>query len=376
MKTLSDESQKRLSLSSALINNTYGVKKLMQSRTSSQNITLLKLDKNLERELYISNKIERIPFYHLHFQTIRLKPQTQLSYVNSRSSSSTSRQQKEEIPLEYWERIVPSNSTSTSTNPFILVENSCILTNSTSIRTYDEWLHKFDNKKEILSNIFNLCFFVLDGLQILQNHDVLLLNFSKSNLCFNQFDKPFICKFNHCIEKSNLNNITDLTDHVNTTAPIEIFVFDFLKKNTHIHSLSNNQIETIVKNYINNHIIISNISIHMREKYYQDSVKYLQILTNKPIAYISDFLLKYVDSWDNYGFHMFYLKEVLLNDSHAHSSTIPFITDDSKVFWKGFIDIFMKNILCNPNERHNIQQTKSLTENYLYTKMKHLNPHV
>lgn len=371
MKILSDESQKRFSLFA--LKQNYG--------ENPQNVTISKLDKNLENELHISNKIEKIPFYHLYFQTIRIK--TQLSYVNSSSSSSSSsRQQKEEIPLEYWEKVVPSNNS--NNNPFRLIETSYNLTNSTSIYTYDEWLDKFDNKKEILLNVFNLCFFVFDGLQILQKHDILLMNFSKSNLCFNQFDKPFICKLNHCIEKSNLNNITDLTDHVNypynpyypynihhpnTIAPIEMFVFDFLKKNTHIHSLSNNQIELIVKNYIDNHIIISNTSIHMKEKYYDDSVKYLQILTNKPIPYISNFLLKYVDTLDIYGFHMFYLKEVLLNTT---STTSSFITDDSKVFWKGFIDIFMKNILCNPNERHNIQQTKSVIADYLYTKMKHL----
>jgi hypothetical protein len=322
---------------------------------------MLKLDKKLENELHISSKIEKIPFYHLYFQTIRVK--TQLSL----------RQQKEEIPLEYWEKAIPSNNTNTTntTNPFVLIETSSNLTNSTSIHTYDEWLYKFDNKKEILSNVFNLCFFVFDGLQILQKHDILLLNFSKSNLCFNQFGKPFICKLNHCIEKSNLNNVTD---YVNTSAPIEMFVIDFLRKNTHIHSLSNNQIDLIVKNYIDCHIIISNISIHMKEKYYEDSLKYLQILTNKPVPYILDFLLKYVDTWDIYGFHIFYLKEVLLNNTHK--AIIPFITDDSKVFWKGFIDIFMKNILCNPNERHNIQQTKSVITDYLYSKTKHLHIHI
>ena len=372
MEILSDESQKRHNI--MLFKNTYGENIQIQTRQSQnpQNITMLKLDKNLEKELYISNKIEQIPFYYLYFQTIHIK--TSLSYVNSMSSSASSRQQKEEIPLEYWEKIVISNK---NNNPFRLIETSSNLTNSTSISTYDEWLNKFVNKKEILSNIFNLCFFVFDGLQILQKYDILLLNFSKSNLCFNQFGKPFICKLNQCIEKSTFDNVVpntnnkyniDHVNHLNKITPIEMFVFDFLKKNTHIHSLSNNQIELIVKNYIDNHIIISNISIHMREKYYEDSVKYLQVLTNKPSEYISDFLLKYLDTWDIYGFHMFYLKDVLLNTTIA----CPFITDDSKVFWKGFIDIFMKNILCNPNERHNIQQTKSVIQDYLYSKMKHL----
>lgn len=355
MKLLSDESQKRDIIMS--LKPTSGEKS--RQHLHPQNITILKLDENLEKELHISNKIELIPFYYLYFQTIRVKKQ--LSYVNSMQL------QKEEIPLEYWERVATSNFNG---NPFILVESSSNLTNSTSIYTYVEWLYKFDNKKELLSNVFNLCFFVLDGLQILKKHDILLLNFSKSNLCFNQFGKPFICKLNHCIEKSILNNNVTNQIYNSHSVPIEMYVFDFIKKNSHIYSLSNNQIELIVKNYIDNHIIISNISIHMKEKYYENNVKYLQVLTNKEPQYISDFLLKYVDTWDNYGFNLFYLKEVLLNNTNT--TIVPFITDDSKVFWKGFIDIFMKNILCNPNERHNIQETKSAIAEYLYTKTKYL----
>jgi hypothetical protein len=371
MKILSDESQKR-----------YNIMKLQyhdgentQTSQHPQNITILKLDKNLEQELHISNKIYKIPFFHLYFQTIHIKKQ--LSYVNSRSTKQPL--QTEEIPLEYWERILPSNNNTTD-NPFTLVETSSNLTNSTRIYNYDEWFNKFDNKKEILSNIINLILFVFDGLYILQKHDVLLLNFSKSNLCFNQFGKPFICKFNHCIEKTSLHKISQITSSNNDSLnePIEMFVMDYLRKNKEIYSLSNHQIELIVKKYTDNHSIISNLSVHMREKYYDDSVTYLQVLKNKPIIEILDFLLNHANTWDNYGFHMFFLKDVLLNDTNAtenvttNTKTIPFMREDSKVFWKGFIDIFMKNILCNPNELHNIEETKHIVVDYLNTKMKHL----
>jgi hypothetical protein len=157
MEILSDESQKRYNILS--LKPIDGEKTYLQP--PSQNIIMLKLDENLEKELYINNKIEKIPFYHLYFQTIHTK--NQISYVNYNQL------QKEEIPLEYWERVTTSNNNG---NPFILVESSNNLTNSTSIRTYDEWLHKFDNKKELLSNVFNLCFFVLDGVQILKKHNI------------------------------------------------------------------------------------------------------------------------------------------------------------------------------------------------------------
>ena len=370
MKILSDESQKRYNIMKLQYH--HGEK--TQTHQHPQNITIAKLDKNLEKELYISNKIDKIRFFHLYFQTIHIHIKTQLSYVDSRSTSS-SREQKEEIPLEYWERIVSSDNTNTDADTFKLVETSSNLTNSIAIDKYDEWFNKFDNKKEILSNIFNLCLFVLDGLQILQKNDILLLNFSKSNLCFNQFGKPFICKFDQCIEKSTLHKISQITcDQDILCETIEMFVMGYLIKNTHMHSLSNHQIELIVKKYVENHSIISNISLHMREKYYEDSVKYLQVLKNKPLIQILNFLLNHANTWDNYGFHTFFLKEVLLNNANTIENTnaIPFITEDSKVFWKGFIDIFMKNILCNPNERHNIQETKNVIVEYLNTNTKYL----
>ena len=373
MKILSDESKKRSEMKLQ-----YHDGEKTQTHQRPQNITIAKLDKNLEKELYISNKIDKIRFFHLYFQTIHIHIKTQLSYVDSRSTSS-SREQKEEIPLEYWERIVSSDNTDADADTFKLVETSSNLTNSIAIYKYDEWFNKFDNKKEILSNIFNLCLFILDGLQLLQKNDILLLNFSKSNLCFNQFGKPFICKFDQCIEKSTLHKISQITcDQDILCEPIEIFVMGYFKKNNHMHSLSNHQIELIVKKYVDNHSIISNISLHMREKYYEDSVKYLQVLKNKPLIQILNFLLNHANTWDNYGYHMFFFKDILLNNANANTientntNAIPFITEDSKVFWKGFIDIFMKNILCNPNERHNIQETKNVIVEYLNTNTKYL----
>jgi len=368
MKILSDESQKRYNVMK--LQHDCREKNASYSYQTQQNTMILKLDKDLEKELHISNKIYKIPFFHLYFQTIHIKKQ--LSYVDSRSTKP--KLQNEEIPLEYWERIVPSNNT--NDNPFALVENSSNLTNSIAIYNYDEWFNKFHNKKEILSNIFNLCLFVFDGLYILQKHEVLLLNFSKSNLCFNQFGRPFICKFNNCIEKSSLHKISQIThtQECILNEPIEMFIIDYFKKNTHVHSLSNHQIELIVKKYIENHSIIPNLSLHMREKYYDDSVTYLQVLKNKPLIQILDFLLNHANTWDNYGFHMFFLRDVLLNNTNAteNTNTNLFIMEDSKVFWKGFIDIFMKNILCNPNERHNIEETKYIVVDYLNTNLKHL----
>jgi hypothetical protein len=62
MEILSNESQKRFTLYS--LKTSHGE----NTQINPKNITIRKLDKHLEKELHISSKIEKVPFYHLYFQ--------------------------------------------------------------------------------------------------------------------------------------------------------------------------------------------------------------------------------------------------------------------------------------------------------------------
>jgi hypothetical protein len=88
-----------------------------------------------------------------------------------------------------------------------------------------------------------------------------------------------------------------------------------------------------------------------------------------PLQSSIQFMLKYIDTWDNYGFHMFFLNEMIFK----YSIVLQFeVGSGSNTFWDGFIQLFMQNILCNPDKRHNIQQTKLLIEEYLNKNTKYL----
>jgi hypothetical protein len=358
LKNLFDESKKRYDKLIYKAND--GEKQ--SNNSSSCSINVQKLSKELDYTLYICNKISNIPFYNIYFQLIYNNKQ--LSFV-SRSNTKNNDNSNAEIPLEYMKKIETDNS-----SKYVIINMDMKLTNSSCLYSYDDYFSLLfcRSKKEIYAKIFDIVFFILNALHILHQNGLFLLHFSKTNLCFNQIEIPFIQNFKYCIEKSDtINNIYNEFYNENINIPIELCVINYLKKHSHIQSLSNNNIETICKNYINNHKILNNISLNEKKIYYDESIQYLKPLINMPLTNSIEFMLKYVDTWDNYGFHIFFLNQILFTDIILLQ-----LKTKNNIFWDGFIDLFMQNILCNPDKRHNIQQTKKLILEYLHKNTKYL----
>jgi len=361
LQNLSDESNKRYD-KIIHISNT---REKQPSYSSNSSSNIQKLTKELEHTLHICNKISKIPFFNIYFQLIYNNKQ--LSFISNNNNTNT--KTKKDIPLEYMKKIETDNID--NSEKYLLINTDIKSTNSLHLYSYDEYFSLLytRSKKELCAKIFNTWLFILDALHILQRHGLFLLHFSKTNLSFNQIEIPFIQNFKYCIEKSDAMDKLVCNDNIiaNANAPLELWVIYYLKKNPHIQSLSNHHIETICKNYINNNHIFNSIIFNGREtektKYYDKSINYLQPLINMPLQNSIEFMLKYMDTWDNYGFHVFFLNEMILQFE---------VGSGSNTFWDGFIQIFMQNILCNPDKRHNIQQTKELIQEYLHKNTKHL----
>ena len=366
LKNLSDESNKRYD-KMLHISNTRE-KQLNNSSNSSTNIQ--KLSKELEHTLHICNKISKIPFFNIYFQLIYNNKQ--LSFVsNTNAKPNTNAKTKKDIPLEYMKKIETDNTD--NSEKYVFINTDMKLTNSLYLYSYDEYFSLLcsRSKKELWAKILDIGLFVLDALNILQQRGLFLLNFSKTNLSFNQIEIPFIQNFKYCIEKSDAMDKLVCNDNIITNAPLELWVIYYFKKNSNIQSLSNHHIENICKNFIDNHAIFKTIVFTGIEtekaKYYDKSIKYLQPLINIPLQNSIEFMLKYMDTWDNYGFHMFFLNEMVLQFKTGSESE-----STSDIFWDGFIQIFMHNILCNPDKRHNIQETILLMQEYLNKNTKYL----
>jgi hypothetical protein len=328
-------------------------------------IHLEKVSKELEYTLYVCNKISKIPFFNIYFQLIYNNKQ--LTFISNSNNSNTSNKKNnnnEDISFEYMKKIESDTS-----NKYALINTDLKLTNSAFLYSYDEYFSLLlcsSNKKEICKKIFDIILFVLNTLYILQRHNLYLLNFSKNNLCFNQIEIPFIQNFKYCIEKTDAN-ITNKLYNKNTNGPLELYVINYLENNSYIQSLSNQQIEIISKNYIENHSILNLIQSNERMEYYEESVKYLQPLINMSILDSIKFMLKYIHTWDNYDFHIFLINQIIFKDI-----IILQVKTNNNYFWDGLKNLLLKNILCNPDKRHNIQQTKKLITEYFYKNTKYL----
>lgn len=351
LNNLSEESKKRYD---KLFNNDTTREKISVNSSTY----LEKSSKELEYTFYICNKISKIPFFSMYFQLIYNNKQ--ILFLSNPTSNSGNSQQ--DISFEYMKKIDTDAS-----NKYVLVNTDMKLTNSVFLYSYDEYFSILlctRNKKEIFAKLFDIIFFILDAFHILQRNELYLLNFSRKNVCFNQIEIPFIQNFKYCIEKSKINLVSILNNE-NNNGPLELYVIYYLKNNSYIQSLSNQQIETICKTYIENHGILNNISSDDKLKYYDESVKYLQPLINKSIQDCNELMLKYSNTWDNYDFHIFLIHQILFKEIAKLKTT-------DNLFWNGLIDLFFKNILCNPDKRHNIQQTKQLITEYLYKNTKYL----
>lgn len=366
LQNLSDESNKRYD-KIIHISNT---REKQPNNSSNSSTNIQKLSKELQHTLHICNKISKIPFFNIYFQLIyNNKELSFVSNTNTQPKTNIKTKTKKDIPLEYMKKIETDNTD--NSEKYVLINTDMKFANSLFLYSYDEYFSLLcsRSKKELCAKIFNTCLFILDALHILQRHGLFLLHFSKTNLSFNQIEIPFIQNFKYCIEKSDAMDKLVCNDNIitNVNAPLELWVIYYLKKNPHIQSLSNHHIETICKNFIDNHQIFKTIVLTRREtektKYYDKSINYLQPLINMPLQNSIEFMLKYMDTWDNYGFHMFFLNEMVLQFE---------LGSGSNTFWDGFIQIFMQNILSNPHKRNNIQQTKVLVQEYLNKNTKHL----
>jgi hypothetical protein len=329
-------------------------------------INIQKLSEELEYALHICNKISKIPFFHMYFQLIYKN--NQLSFVSSSASNKTNKY----IPLEYMKKIEMDDS-----NKYVLINTNMKLTKSLCLYSYNKYFSilYFRKKREICTKMFNIIFFILDALHILHRHGLFLLYFSKDNLCFNQIEILFIQNFKYCVEKvdeSTTNRSINIdylcNDNEIIHAPLELWVIHYLKSQD-IQSLSSQHIETICKNYIHNHIILKTIPLNEKEDHYHKSIQYLQPLINIPIVDNIKFMLKYMDTWDNYGFHIFLLNQIIFKDIILVQLKTNYEAD---IFWNGIISLCLENILCNPDKRHNIKQTKNRIMEYLNENTKYL----
>jgi len=175
-----------------------------------------------------------------------------------------------------------------------------------------EYLYEFtDIKKLILGNI-NALQQLLQGLRLLNEHNICFFNVSYKNILFleNYREKPVLAnvKFSLQLNKLDYGYISQILNKIDdfTYQPFEIHIlYYFVKYN--ITTISYAFIEEFCEEYVDNLHILRLFSEQYKQKYKEICMETMKKYINRSQNEIIDDILERNDKWDIYGISILFL---------------------------------------------------------------------
>ena len=290
-------------------------------------------------EITISQQhIMKIPNYFLYFNPI-------LTYSYA---------VKTQMDVGYFE---PNND---KKKMILMTTNKTHSTNSTNSTT--------------LFNMINNYTYLLNTIQILNNHNLVHLNLIPSNIQLNKNNQPLISNFSHSFHFPSLNEerISNLffqfipkptTDEaIFYNQPLEVYVISYLTNQT---TLSLTNIEHIAEDFTALYpaFILTKIK-QTKEQYKEQVILSLRPFINKPKEYIIKELLKKSNTWDNYSLSMIYLLQLQqLEDEEEEEEKVP---ENLKKYITNFSLLLIQNIQIKGEQRNNAGKTLTIMEDFIF----------
>jgi hypothetical protein len=282
-------------------------------------------------EVYISNKIKKIPYYSNYYSILK-----EYDFINI----STFREKVlEKVQL--------------------LDENKkyLLFTYNKHFLTFNNFLTDFEEPKMLIFYIISSLSYLLQSLVQLENQMIVFFQLSPQNIVFLEScrEKPLLHNFQLSLQVSKLNEdyITNIIKKTSdySLKPLEVHVLFYLIENS-INTMSYSFIEEIVEVFIKNLSVLSFFSQGYRENYQKSCINYLKKYINKPKNEIILDILTNYDKWDIYSISLLYLN-IFATISKTFSLKDTFINKISLEL--------SKNIHPDPSKRENLDE---LVENY------------
>jgi hypothetical protein len=293
------------------------------------------LDKMTKNEINICNYIRKITNYNRRFHVILKYSLVNFTEVDISLGLVKTTNKEPYLFLSY----------SFINNPIHLSFNQYFSLN------FDKNDKKYIHK--MILNIITSFRFLIESLEILWNNGIIHSNLNNLNICFNQFDCPYICNFSRSFHYNNglierKREILDKNDDksiINTFIPIHIHIACYL--HNHTNSLSKMNILDICNNYFNNILIpiirpfynesLSNDFIEvLREK----TIFSLQKYVNEPKdEVINDIIRNNFKTWD---IHSLFINYILLIKTIENYKLYDFFEE--------FIELLVKNLFLKADE--------------------------
>lgn len=290
----------------------------------------------IENELYISNLIKNIFFYHKYFY-IPINFQN-INFINI--SNENNNIYDYEINLEGRKKIKSDK---------IIMRYKNIL-----FQTFNNYLiSMMDEKYIFLQQLFYIYKKLLESINILISENIFHNHLIEENILFNS-DSPIISNFSFSI------NITPSTIHTirhfildydpsYIQWPIELHLLAFMYHNKLI-SISIGNVEIIVNDLIQNNQIFDNFSDSIKNKFMMDGINYLSKYVNKNYDNILQDIFSYWHTWDNYALSILYLPIIIKFHKNIKNNL-----GKNNIFLTLFIKLLLRNISYNPINRLSIE---------------------
>ena len=311
--------------------NNYTNNEILTHKTNKH--TVKKNTDQLQREIYISDILLKIPHFFLYFQPI----------INHRLF------QLAEIDDEQFENCFTADNSSTQ---YYLV--SYLYREKTE--GFKEFFHYnptigFTKKRflyrwcETYKNLLEIC-------NVMNNHNIINMDITPKNIFF-QEGRPILYNVSNCIcfmnSGENVDKIpTPLFNEYNPKKlhlPIEYHLLCFIMYHQY-DSLSVANIQTVV-NELAMEIHKSPLSVFFKNINLDETIFSLKYLVNKPKIIIKRELLGYIGTWNNYSISMIYLLFLSSLGETVYNSE----------FGIQFSNLLLKNVSANKMERKSIKDT-------------------
>uniref|UniRef100_A0A6C0HW56 Protein kinase domain-containing protein n=1 Tax=viral metagenome TaxID=1070528 RepID=A0A6C0HW56_9ZZZZ len=226
------------------------------------------------------------------------------------------------------------------------------------------------SSKSTLFNMINNYTYLLNTIQILNNHNLVHLNLIPSNIQLNKNNQPLISNFSHSFHFPSLNEerISNLffqfipkpstNEPIFYNQPLEVYVISYLTNQT---TLSLTNIEHIAEDFTTLYPVFILTKIKQtKEQYKEQVILSLRPFINKPKEYIIKELLKKSNTWDNYSLSMIYLLQLQQLEDEEE------VPENLKKYITNFSLLLIQNIQIKGEQRNSAGKTLTIMEDFIF----------
>jgi hypothetical protein len=300
-------------------------------------------------EIKISIKIQSIPYFYNYYNTVINYDRINIYQVFNNSKIIEKININENIDQKYL--------------LFQYRFDSC------NYIEFNEFIFTLTTPKVFIFFILQSFSYLLDSLINLNTKNICFFDLCPENIFFKKMNQSFIikpilqnfdCSLQMDILKSNNDYIGRILERINNFIhkPLEVHFLFYLFNNNNLYiNISNDLIEEICTNFVNNMTILSFFTQKYRDNYKKSCIATLQAFLHMPKLTIINTILDYANTWDNYSLSIIYLY-IIGNIIRVFSLKETFIND--------FLIILLKNIDPNPLKRENLMNCKERYNSLFY----------